>query len=877
MNDQAPATATEAAPVSESLASTYAPSEGVYDEMVDTAGQVRQHWHYVTETLAQLGAAELDKRRQEIHNLLRDNGVTYTLPTLHSNDAVRLWELDLLPCTLSSQEWITIERGVMQRAELLNLLLHDLYSDARVLSSKIFPPELIFSHPGFLPPCKGTATPERYLHLYASDLVRTATGQFMIIGDRSHALAGAGYALENRIVMSRVFPSLFRDAHVHRLAQFFRTLRKNLQNQAGRAPENARVVMLSPGEDSETYFEQAYLAKYLGYTLVQGADLAVREGRTWLKTLDGLQPVDVIFRWLEGRLCDPLELQPDSFNGTVGLTQSMRMGNVFVANPLGTEVVENRALMQFLPALAHYYLNEDLLLDSPPTYWCGLTQEREYVLANLDQLVLRRTHVSPAETAWHPETMSEAQKETLRTQIRAMPLTWVAQEKITGSEIPIFSNGRLEPRKMVLRTFAVADEAQYQLMPGGLARVVNDLNQLVATSDSGGISKDVWVLASEPERQVSLLNHNVDNFHLPGGRGELPSRVAENLFWLGRYVERAEGLGRLLRTVLLDLLDPHEHFGGDGTPPCLETLLRTLTEVSETLPGFIGEDAEEHLAEPSQELSALLIDTQRVGTLAYNVRALLFATRAVRDRISPDLWRVFNDIEETMQRMELRLTQPRKSIISLAYGGDLYSQALDELNNLLLSFAAVSGLALESMTHGQGWSFLIIGRRLERAYMLTNLLRAMLGQTVPENEQFLLLEALLNICDSQMTYRSRYRTYVRIEPVLDLLLQDETNPRALSYQLERLQYFLSRLPRDSVFAYKSEEERLVLNALTTVRLADPRQLGEVDDEQRRAALDSLLATLQDLLTRLSDAITNSYFSHAEQPQQLVQQEGEHES
>lgn len=858
----------------EGLSVHYAPRPGGYDEMTGGDGVVRAHWRDLAAFLDQLGETELDRRRQEIHHQLRDNGVTYTLPTSpHGGDQVRPWELDPLPLTLEPREWAVIERGIQQRAELFNRLLKDLYGERQVLGSRLLPPELVYSHPGFLPACAGTAPPEHHLFVYATDLARTVDQGFMVVGDRTQALAGAGYALENRIVMSRVFPGFYRDAHVHRLAQFFRTLRQTLQTQTGRASDQARIVMLTPGVDSETYFEQAYLAKYLGYTLVQGADLAVREGRLWLKTLDGLQPVDVVLRWLEGRLCDPLELQRDSFLGIAGLTQSARMGNVFVANSLGTEILENRALMQFLPDLARYYLNEDLILPSPPTYWCGQARERDFVLANLDRLILRRTHVHPGESSRHPEFMSDADRDALRREIEAAPLHWVAQQKVEGSEIPVFANGRLEPRKMVLRAFAVADDDQYQVMPGGLARVASEPDHAVVTSGSGGISKDVRVLALEPQRYVSLLGHAADDFQLPGGRGELPSRVAENLFWLGRYVERAEGLGRLLRSVLLDLLEPHDDYADEeGAPPCLQTLLHTLTEVSETHPGFVGEGAEEHLCEPQAELRALLLDDQRPGTLAYNARALLFASRAVRDRISPDLWRVFNDIEETMELLAARLNRS----IERNCEDDWYAQVLEELNQLLLSFAAFSGLALENMTHGQGWSFLIIGRRLERGYMLANLLRAMLARAMPDTAQFLLLEALLNVCDSQMTYRSRYRTQVRIEPVLDLLLQDETNPRSLCYQLERLQHFLAQLPRDSVLAYKSEEERLVLNALTTVRLADPRQLAAVDETGQRPALETLLSTLLDLLPQLSDAVSNSYFSHAEQPQQLIQRDVEEE-
>lgn len=866
MNNSA---AASAADVKMPLSALYLPRPGAYDEMLEASGALRSHWQYLAETLNTLGVAELDKRRQEIRQLLRDNGVTYSQPGEPLGGDLRAWELDPIPLTISSQEWIDIERGLTQRAVLLNLLLQDIYGDGAVFRKKLLPPELVFSHPGFLRDCKDVPPPgERSLHFHAADLVRDPNGQMRVVGDRTQALAGAGYALENRIVLSRVFPSLYRDAHVHRLAQFFLSLRQSLQALSWRSQEDSRIVILSPGAYSETYFEQAYLAKYLGYTLVQGDDLTVREARTWLKTLDGLQPVDVILRWLEGRFCDPLELDADSVLGIAGLVQSARLRNVAVLNPLGTEVIENRALMQFLPALARHFLNEDLLLPSPPTYWCGQAKERAHVLAHLDKLVLRRTYTTAGSVSLRPARMSAAEKAKLCEQIQAEPLHWLAQEEIRGSTVPVLADGELEARQMVLRTFAVAEGADYHLMPGGLARTAQAPDSAVVTSSSGGVSKDVWVLASEPVRYLSLTTGNINPFHLPGGRGELPSRVAENLFWLGRYVERSEGLVRLLRTVFLYLLDPHGD--SDDEPPCLHSLLHGVTELSKAYPGFVGEGAAERLAAPHQELLSLLLDRQRSGSLAYNINALLFATRAVRDRLSADIWRVFNDVDETLQRLERRLGSAKKR----AYHADSFAHIFEELNKLLLAFAAFNGLALENMTHGQGWRFLVIGRRLERACMLTDLLQAMLGEPVGEQAQPQLLEALLHVCDSQMTYRNRYRTSVQLEAVLDLLIQDETNPRALSHQLERLQHFISLLPRDNVFAYKSAEERLVLQTLTSVRLADPQSLAEVDADGHRQNLTRLLEDLMTLLPQLSDALTNSYFSHAEQPRQLLDLDNE---
>ncbi len=841
-----------------------------FDEMCSEPGQTRPHWQHLLDALQRMGWAELQNRQRESRRLLRESGVTYSTG---GDEAERPWQLDTIPLLMSSSDWLNIERGIAQRVELLNLLLKDIYGRGEVFRKNLLPPELIYAHAGFQRACVSVPAPGgQHLHFYAADLTRAPNGDFYVVGDRTQAPPGAGYALENRIVLSRVLPSLFRDTQVHRLALFFRSLRQSLQHLSWRRHDDARIVMLTRGAGTPNYFEHAYLAKYLGYTLVQGADLTVRDGRVWLKTLDGLQPVDVIFSCMPGHLSDPLELDPTSAYGVSGLLQAVRLRQVTLINPPSSGVLENRGLLQFMPALAKHFLGEELRLLSPPTLWCGQRKECEHVLANLDKLLIKTVTPMSGESAIRGWTLNAIEKETLRQRILSRPELYVGQEQAKRSLAPVFVENRLEARQLVLRTFALYADSDVQVMPGGLTRVAPSSEQPVISEQDGGLTKDTWILASEPENRATLLpaNDMPSNFSI--GRGELPSRVAENLFWLGRYAERGEGITRLLRALLRYLTEPPEEL--EHTANSLYSLLRAVTALTETYPGFIGDGSPERLQAPEAELMSVFLDAKRPGSLAYNLNGLLFAARAVRERLSPDIWRVFNEVEDNLADLSQR--QAKFSGLHSFFtdtSTDILYPALDTLNTLVTVFAAFNGLSQENMTQGQGWKFLIVGRRLERAQLTTHLLRATLCQQLPYES--LLLEQLLLICDSLMTYRSRYRSQISITPVLDLLLQDETNPRALSFQLERLQHYITNLPRDNLFAYKSQEERLLLEALTQVRLADPQALAEADENtQFRAKLDQLLVRLDRLLPAISDALTNSYFSHTDTPRQLVPYDSE---
>ncbi len=816
-----------------------------HDELFTRQGEARPAWHYLLPALAALGPTALRQRQDAIRREFHLNGVS---SPVGDADRPRPWALDPIPLPLHSEDWQQLERGLMQRAELLSLVLADLYGPRALIRSGLIPAELVLSHPSYLRPLHGafdrheSRQHDLPLPLYAADVVRDEQGQWRVIADHSQGLTGVGFALENRVVLSRVMPSLFRDAQVHRLAAFFRSLRQLLMQMAWRHSPDVRIVMLTPGPHSPAYFEHGYLAKYLGYTLVEGADLMSRDGRIALKTLDGLQPVDVILRLADDCFCDPLELRPDGFCGPAGLVQAVRSQQVAVVNPLGSGVLENPAWMAFLPQLAQHFLGQPLHLNSPASYWCGCKSHRDFVLDHLDQLLLRPTTRGDGHAVWGG-TLSSHQLRQWRERICHQPYRYVAQELVARATAPVLMHQRLHAAPLTLRSFLIADgRGGYQAMPGALARVSGGPFPAAAR----GLSKDVWVLASEPERHLTLVPSVDQGPFYAMERGELPSRVAENLFWLGRYTERAEGTLRLLRTVMSDLV---ESDGRETYASCRRALLQAVTRVTDSRPGFFNP----HTV-ADQELRTLTIDRRRLGSLAAIFNGLSYTMRSVRDRISPDVWRVFSELEDQFNAL---YSHPHMAL----------SDLVEELHRALTRFAAFTGLMQDSMVHGQGWHFLMIGRRLERAVYLIELFDELLTPLRPDDA--FLLEQLLKITDSLMAYRRRFRTQPHIQGFLVLLIHDETNPRALAYQLAELFNAIQQLPLQNNDApFSASERRLALEALARIRLVSSNELATSDANQR-TRLAELLSHLKKLMPLLSDAITGSYFSHADQPQLLV--------
>ena len=870
-------------PAAPGLLDGYHPPPGGHDEMLDGDGRVRERWSHVGRVLDRLGHPELLNRRAEAARLLADDGVDYQLSG--PGQTRQRWTLDPVPVLLGSQEWSEVERGVIQRAELLNLILADLYGERRLLRTGLLPPELVYSHPGFVRQADQVRVPGPQLFSVAVDVARTASGRWWALSDRTQTPAGFGYALENRVVVSRVFPSMYRDVQAHRLAPFFRTLRSALQAAAPAGVEEPRVVVLTPGAWSETAFEHAFLASYLGYPLVEGSDLTVRDGRVWLRNIGSprrVEPVDVILRRVDSSWCDPLELRSESLLGVPGLVEATRQGRVSVVNTLGSGVLENPGLLPLLPRLCRALLGGEPRLPSVPTWWCGEPDGRRHVLAHLERTVIKSISREPgAETVLGWEC-SAAQLDELRRRIEARPHLWVGQEPMELATVPVLAERGLVPRHMRMRTFLVARHESYVAMPGGLARVAGQAGAgaLIGSKDSS-VYKDVWVAASEPEDSSGFWLRPVVSASAvpvsgggPGGeqgRSALTSRAAENLFWLGRYAERAEALVRLLRVVE----DRHNDFAERVSPAgtaCVGVLLDALAEVSGvpvSTPTESTTDDTPTGAPEAEDISTrgpvdsglrrLLHDADRPGTLAFAVRRVRETAYPVRDQLSGDTWLVLGALER-----DLRTTDTDGSS-----GSDGDDPASGRLARVLRSLLALGGLAAESMVRDQGWRFLNAGRRLERALQLLRLLRGTLGSGHDTATDSLVLESVLTAAESIITYRRRHRSHARLDTVLELLLLDPDNPRSVVFQLERLSRDLAAVDhRDPASAGRgrlSPAQRLVLEASTTLRLTDLPTLvaptGPDATPVERPELVALLDRLAELLERAGTALDAEHFTH----------------
>jgi len=841
-----------------SITQFYATRLGDYDEMYAGEGQLLPHWQALMQELDQLGSEGLERRRLEAQRLLRENGVTFNV---HDGlrGAATPWQLDPIPLFISDDEWTVIEAGLVQRAEVLNLVLADLYGSQSLLKQGLMPPELVFSHAGFQRSCVGIRAPGgRPLVISSSNLARGPDGRMWVIDDRAQAPTGAGYALENRMVMTRIAPELFRDCHVKRLASFFQPMRDRLARLAPQNREDPRIVVLTAGPYSPSYFEHAYLADYLGYALVQGDDLSVRDGRVWLKSLEGLHQVDVILRRIDDAYCDPLELREDSRLGVTGLLQAARLGHVAIANPIGSSILENPGLMPFLPSIARHFLGEDLKLPSVATWWCGQPRECNFVLENLDKLVIKTIHRTRGYRAIFGAQLTASEQAELRARILHRPHLYIGQEMVSFSTAPSLVDGWVEPRHAILRSFLVASDDSYIAMPGGLTRIAAQAGELVVSNKSGVPSKDTWVLSKDPVRYVSLWRQPKQDQVLPFRTEPLTSRAADNLFWAGRYVERAEGAARLLRAILL-LRRQQRDANGELYKPYMHSLLRALTHVTSTYPGFVGEEGEALLEKPRAELHSLLQNADRSGSLANTLRSFGQVAMSVRDHWPAEIWRIIDAI-----RLDWADDDE-------APGSDKHRMQ-DRLDHLVMQLVAFSGLSAESMPREAGWMLLDIGRRLERALGLIALLRATLVSQMDQVLHRQLMETVLVICDSLNTFRRRYRSYMHLPTVLELILMDQDHPRSLAYQLNALQGHIAELPRDQRVHRLGDDERCLLESYTELRLADAVQLSKIEETDGvREALDALLARQAESLWQLSDVITRTYFSHAQPPHQLAPQ------
>lgn len=814
-----------------------------FDEAMLPDGWVRPNYTKFLQDIDRLSPRDVRRRWETARRFVHEQGITYHV----YGDAAgveRPWRLDPIPLIVSSDEWKSLEAALIQRATLLNRILADCYGPQQLVRDGRIPPALVFAQPDFVRACHGIRPPgDQFLALYAADLGRSPDGSWWVISDRTQIPTGAGYALANRLVTARVLPDSFRECHVQRLAGFFREIQASLAQLASRRTDNPRVVLLTPGSYNETYFEQAYLSRYLGYTLVEGQDLTVRDRRVFLKTLSGLEPVDVILRRVDDDFCDPLELRNDSMLGIPGLVEAWRAGNVAIANPLGSGLVQNPAFMAFLPGLCRQLLGEDLKLPSVATWWGGQKSAERYILEHLDELYVKPAFRTPVPSHMPHGPLGKADRALLERTIAFQPHLHVGQEWIHLSTAPSLHADGVIARPVGLRVYLVASGDTYKVMPGGLGRVSSDDGARFISMQRGGASKDVWILGDGPVQEDTLLHTSGQAIELRRVGNNLPSRMADNFFWLGRYIERADAICRLLRSALVRF-----SFETGGTPsPALAPILAILERQGQIEGSTRKPEMRAKPGSLEADIQAAIFDPNRRGSLRYTVEQMLRLTNLVRDRTSNDFWRVSSQIHDRLER-----PPPFTSILS----GD----AAAFLNQIILRLASFHGLARENMTRAQGWRFLDMGHRIERSVYLSGFLEQALLS--PEADDASVLEAVLEVVDNSITYRSRYNLLPHIAAVYDLVLLDEANPRSLVYQLQRLLLHVNELPREQTSALPTPAQRALLDALTRLRLSDPTELGRCRKDWANTQLAGAIQHAGRAAPAVSDAVAVDYFAHS---------------
>ncbi|WP_339726999.1 circularly permuted type 2 ATP-grasp protein [Maribacter stanieri] len=831
------------------------------DEMYSLNSGMKPYWNKLLTEFDTLGITGLTARQKDIDWLLSENGVTYNV----YNDPKgmhRPWNLNVVPFMLHQDEWTKVEAGLKQRAELLNLVLKDVYGERKLIKNGIVPYEVIYGHRGFLRQCSGMELKlEQYLSIYAADLCRGTDGRLWVVNDRTEAPSGMGYALENRSTTSRILSDMYAEMKVKRLSGFFQEFNQMLIDAAPGKKENPTIVILTPGSHNETYFEHAYMASFLGYPLVQGNDLVVRDGFLWMKSLQGLKQIDVVLRRVDDAFTDPLELREDSHLGVAGLLDVVRRKNVAVINPIGSGVIENPGLIPFMPAIAKYFLEEELKLPQIASWWCGQEKERNYVLEHISELVIKRIDRTNRESIYFCEQMSAKELEELKKVIIERPYRFVAQERINFSTAPNLSKDKLEPRNVVARSFCIASKGEYSVMPGGLVRVAPDGETVRVSNQRGGTSKDFWILDDAEIKEDKNRQWQKKSSIAISGLDDLPSLTAENLYWAGRYVGRTLVNARFLRTVMRQMAIVQNR---DEKPDSekLKVLFKAVTQLTGTYPGFVEKDKNGNLAmdNPYEEMLSVILDKNRIGSLAHTISMFSNSYYSIRNLWSSDMWRVFENIQKLWN--------------ALVEGEDhSINKILKVLNQLITRLIAFMGLIEESIMVQQGLLLYFIGLQLEQSTLNITKCRALLTIKYDEQVEYDLLEYLLTSHESLNIYRYSYRSHIELAHVLDLVVLDLDYARSLTFMINRIQKDIARLPHSKHDHQLNNYQKYIFEAFSKLRLAESTKLAMTKSETdfKREELDTLLEELSDLLYKASQSISNTYFNHTDKQTQLFTQ------
>ncbi len=794
---------------------------GIPDELIDASGRPRDYWLNFLGDFAEYPENEFKSRFSLSTRHIRDTGVSYRI---YGEENERAWPLNPLPLIIDEEEWGQIAEGVEQRARLMEALLKDLYGEARLIAEGALPAAAVTGSPDFIRAMRGVPPPSgRYLQLYAADLGRGPDGRWWVLDDRTQAPSGAGYALENRLVLSRAYPNLYNSTNVQRLAGFFDKLRRGLAASAGRS--EPRICLLTPGPYSETYFEQAHLARYLGFLLVEGEDMVVRDGRAYVRTIAGLKRADVLLRRVDADFIDPLELNAASQLGVPGLLDAIRSGGVAVLNMPGSGILESRALLGFLPKLCRRLLGEELKTPNVATWWCGQPVERALVERDIENVAIADAFNAAGSGGpfAKPRVMADLsadERAAFFRHFKDRPGDFVGQEVVRLSTTPVLRDDKLQPAPFVLRVYAAWTPDGFVIMPGGFCRTSDRPDVRAISMGDGARTADLWVISKGPVEAVTLLATR-DEVKVQRITGHLPSRAADNLFWLGRYLERAEAALRLVRSLCTSLMDSEAALHSAG---------ETLTRLQQLLIGWGALD-EDALGEKALDAArSALRDEDAVGSVIHLVQSARRTASSVRERLSADFWSL-------LLRLESRLS---------GAGQDMLSEAdvLQEVESALYIVAALSGLAQENMNRTAGWRFLDMGRRVERGINICRFTRTLASGTATIDD----LDLLLDLADSQITYRARYLIGLSLTPVRDMVMLDSFNTRSLAFQLDALAQHLRALPTLVDDGMLEKPQKILMSVVAEVETQDADDL----DSQKMLGFEQALM-------RLSSAIADRYF------------------
>lgn len=793
----------------------YTPLAGVPDELIGPDGRPRAAW---LNFIRQLSADERSLAAVDRH--LQDSGVSYRV---YGEARERNWPMSRLPLLIEEEEWTAIAAGITQRAGLIETMLADVYGPGDLVRDGVIPAPLIAGSTEYVRPLAGVSPPGgRWLRFYAADLGRGPDGRWWVLSDRAQAPSGLGYALENRLVMSRALPTGYRRMNVCRLAPFFSDFRAALVDAVEGA--EPRICLLTPGPYSQTYFEQAYLARYLGFLLVEGDDLVVHDAMTHVRTIAGPKRADAIWRFVDSNYVDPIELNGKSRLGVPGLISALRHGGTVVANMPGCGIAESRAIMSIMPTLASKLIGQKLALPNIATWWCGDPRSKARVLDSFDNMAIAgalfgQMSLLQGERSTVPGMLDEAARAELREAVERRGMDYVGQEVVQLSTTPVWEGDKLVPRPFVLRVFAAATEHGWEIMPGGFCRISADTDARAISMGVGVQSADVWVLSSKPVAPESLLSVG-DNVHIQRVFSNIPSRAADNLYWYGRYLERAEATLRVIRCLCVRSIDMDVLSG--NVPETIEKLTHLLVTWGAVKPEFEGRS-------PLEVARHALADESAYGSGLAGIRLARNASSVIRERISIDASRLSRQIDAKFPGLDVLPSE---------------ADVLDAADKAIEGLAALSGLTQESMNRDAGWRFLDIGRRIERAILTCRIARTFIDEEATAED----LEVMLDLVDSQITYRSRYMTGVALAPVRDMVMLDPYNPRSVSFQLSAIREHLAILPTLRNDGVPEEPQSLAAILATELEMA---KANEVD---KRAIL-----AFEQRILQLADAIAVRYF------------------